>query len=468
MKKTILLLAVAMTVGPALFAAADAPPGAPTFYKDVLPILQENCQTCHRPGGANLGGMVAPMTFTTYDETRAWAKSIAKQVEAKTMPPWHAAPEFHGVFTNERTLTEQEISTVVAWATSGAPAGDAADAPPAREWATSADGWSIGTPDVVLAMGDKYFVKDEVEDQYITFFSTLTKEMMPVGRWLKAVEFRPGSKVVHHIIAQPLGGIAPGNDAQVFDDGYGMWLEAGTEVSWQMHYHKEPGPGTGVWDQSHVALRFYPEGYQPKHAVLNEGMGKFDFVIPPNDPRYTAVTTAKWDRDAILLGYTPHMHVRGTYAKYVAKYPDGTQEVLLEVPKYDFNWQTQYQYPAGAKRIPAGTEIELTMAWDNSADNPNNPDPSIEIRFGEPTTAEMMFGFVSYADAEVGYQGTDQEKGLFSTNRIREMVKQHLGLDWDTLTPEQKTEIMQKFREQRREQRREQLEQQPAGQTTGQ
>jgi mono/diheme cytochrome c family protein len=455
MKKSFPLLVVLMLVGgvAAFGAAADAPQATPTFYQDVLPILQQKCQTCHRAGGANLGGMVAPMSFTDYQETRAWAKSIARQVEAKTMPPWHAAPEFHGVFSNERTLEPNEIATLVSWATNGAPAGDQADAPPAREWTANADGWSIGKPDVVLTFGEKYFVKDEVEDQYITFFSTITSEMMPTPRYLKAIEFRPGSSVVHHIIAQPLGGIAPGNDAQVFEDGFAMYLAPNTEVSWQMHYHKEPGPGTGVWDLSSVALKFYPEGYVPQHEVLNEGMGKFDFVIPPNDPRYTAKTTAKFDRDSILLGYTPHMHVRGTYAKYVAHYPDGTQEVLLEVPKYDFNWQTHYAYPAGGKRVPAGTEIELEMAWNNSTSNPSNPDPNAEIRFGEPTTAEMMFGFVSYADAEVGYKADEQQRGVFSTNRIRDMVKQHLGLDWDTLTPSQKTEIMDKMRKMRQQQR---------------
>jgi mono/diheme cytochrome c family protein len=464
MKKSSVLFVVLVLVGgvAAFAAAADAPQQAtPTFYKDVLPILQDKCQTCHRPGGANLGGMVAPMSFVEYKETRAWAKSIAKQVEARTMPPWHASPEFHGVFVNERTLDDQQIATLVSWATGGAPAGDLADAPKPREWPANTEGWQIGKPDLVMNFGDKYFVKDEVEDQYITFFSKITKEMMPTPRYIKAVEFRPGSAVVHHIIAQPLGGIAPGNDPSRFPDGYGMYLAPDTEISWQMHYHKEAGPGTGVWDQSWVALQFYPEGYTPEHEVLNEGMGKFDFVIPANDPHHVEVTTAKFDRDAILMGFTPHMHVRGDYAKYVAKYPDGTQEVLLEVPKYDFNWQTHYQYPLGGKRIPAGTEIELTMAWNNSSSNKANPDPNIEVRFGEPTTAEMMFGFVSYADAEVGYKADDSKRGLLSTNRIRELVKQHLGLDWDTLSNQQKTEIMDKFRQQRAAQERAKLAAQP-------
>ncbi|HVR29916.1 MAG TPA: alkyl hydroperoxide reductase [Thermoanaerobaculia bacterium] len=449
----LLLVALIGITHSAAFAAADAPQAAPTFYKDVLPILQESCQTCHRTGGANLGGMVAPMSFTTYDETRAWAKSIAKQVEARAMPPWHAAPELNGVFANERTLTDQQVATVVAWATSGAPAGDLADAPPAREWPATADGWMIGEPDLVLSMGEKYFVDDDVEDKYVTFVTEITPEMLPEPRWIKALEFRPGGPVVHHIIARPLGGIAPGNDPTVYEDGFGTLLTPGTQVSWQMHYHKEPGPGTGAWDQSFAAIKFYPEGYTPEFAVLNEGMGKFDFVIPPGDPNYTATTTAKWDRDSILLGYTPHMHLRGSYAKYVARYPDGTQEVLLEVPKYDFNWQTHYAYPAEGKRIPAGTEIELTMAWDNSPGNPNNPDPTDEVRFGEPTTAEMMFGFVSYADAEPGYKAPDEKRGILSTDRIKTIVKERFGLDWDTLTPEQREEIMERLRQARAQRR---------------
>src|SRR5262245_27450158 len=177
-KSSVLFVVLVLVGGVAAFAAAaaDAPQQAtPTFYKDVLPILQDKCQSCHRPGGANLGGMVAPMSFTEYKETRAWAKSIARQVEAKTMPPWHASAEFHNVFENERTLDEKQIATLVSWATNGAPAGAEADAPPAKEWTGSVDGWTIGKPDLVLSMGTKYFVKDDVEDQYITFFSKITK-----------------------------------------------------------------------------------------------------------------------------------------------------------------------------------------------------------------------------------------------------------------------------------------------------
>jgi hypothetical protein len=450
----VLLALVLAPAAGALASTSKDTTSTPTFFKDVLPVLQENCQTCHRPDGANLGGMVAPMSFIDYEGTRPWAKSIARQVEGRTMPPWHAAPEHHGVFANERTLTDSEVTTLVRWANTGAPAGDSADAPPAREWPDTG-GWSIGQPDLVLDMGTDYQVTDDVEDEYVTFVTTITEEMLPAPRWVKAVEFRPGSSVVHHIIARPLGGIAPGNDPTVHPDGFGTLLKPGTEIRWQMHYHKEPGAGTAAMDRSMAALRFYPEGYTPEHPILNDPLARGDFVIPPGDADYSATVSTKFERDSLLLGYTPHMHLRGKSARYVAKYPDGTQEVLLDVPRYDFNWQTHYEYPAPGKKVPAGTEIELTMTWDNSENNPHNPDPTAEVRFGQPTTAEMMFGFVSYADAEPGYVppdgegffGADRNRGRnIDPERLKTLVKERLGLDWDTLDEEQRQQVLQQLR----------------------
>ncbi len=454
----IVALCIAAMATPAMATAANPAsnavdvPELPTFYEHVLPVLQENCQTCHRPGGANLGGMVAPMSFTSYDEARPWAKSIAKKVEARLMPPWHASPDQHGVFTNERTLDDNQIATLVAWAKAGAPAGDQSKAPPAREWPDN-DGWSIGKPDLVLDMGTDYFVEDSVEDHYITFTTEITTEMLSGPRWVKAVEFRPGTPVVHHIIASPLGGIAPGNDPDIYDDGFGTLLKPGAKINWQMHYHKEAGPGTGAWDRSHAALRFYPEGYTPEHVVLTNPLASMDFKIPPGDANYTATTSMKFERDTLVLGYLPHMHVRGKSAHYVAKYPDGTQETLLDVPRYDFNWQTQYKYPAPGKLMPAGTEIELTMGWDNSANNPSNPDPTVEVVFGEPTTAEMMFGFVNYTDAVAGYMPKDDE-GWFGNReeRMKKMLKERFNIDWDALNETEREEVMERFRKARAQQ----------------
>ena len=429
--------------------AADKGVENPTFYKDVLPVMQANCQTCHRAGGANLGGMVAPMAFTSYEETRPWAKSIARQVTARTMPPWHASDAQHGVFVNERTMADADIQTLTNWVKSGAPAGDPADAPPAIEWPQVEGNWAIGKPDLEIFMGDKYFVEDAVEDIYVTFYTPITEEMLPEPRWVKGIEFRPGSKVVHHIVAPPLGGIAPGNQPTIYPDGYGTLLKPGDTVRWSMHYHKEPGPGTGVWDRSKVAIKFYEKGYTPEHPVLVDPLARFDFVVPPNETA-TFTTKTKFERDTLLMSMLPHMHLRGKSAKYIAHYPDGTQEELLEVPQYDFNWQTSYDYPADQmKRIPAGTEIEFIATWDNTTDNPFNPNPNTEVRFGEPTTDEMMFGFLTYADAESGYVpdggGWLKDRPEMTEERMKRILKERRGIDFDSLPADMQRQVRERF-----------------------
>lgn len=267
------------TIAVALIGAVAQAEERPTFTKDVLPILQEHCQVCHRAGGANLSGMVAPMAFTSYEEVRPWSKAIAKQVAARTMPPWHAAPEHAGVFSNERTLAEEEIATLVSWVETGAARGNPTDAPDPVAWPQT--DWFIGEPDQIFSMPEPYFVEDEVQDIYKHFPMIITEEMLPEPRWLKAVEFRAGSGVVHHIIARPFGGNAPGNDADIFPDGIGRLLEPGTEVRWQMHYHKESGPGTGVWDQSRVGVKYYENAEDVKYPLMGDSLGSFRFAIPP-------------------------------------------------------------------------------------------------------------------------------------------------------------------------------------------
>ena len=395
-------------VGVAGAAALD--PETVTFYRDVAPVLQQECQVCHRPNGANLGGMVAPMALTTYEEARPWARSMARQVASRAMPPWDASPAHNGVFKNERTLNDEQIDVLVRWVEAGAPAGNPADAPEPIEW-PSADGWLIGEPDLVLEFDEPYFVEDDVDDLYIYFQTTVTEEMIPEDRFVKAIEFRPGSPAVHHIIVPSLGGIAPGNDPVIHSDGMADVLKAGRNLTWQMHYHKEPGPGTGSWDQSSVALKFYDSEDDVKYEVFNAGMGKFDFAVPPGDSDYTIQTEWTFPTDSEIVSYLPHMHLRGKAAKYEAYYPDGSQEVLLDVPNYDFNWQTTYLYEE-RKKVPAGTRVVLTTVFDNSEDNPANPNPNETVRWGEPTTDEMSFGFMAYINEENegrgAFQGEDE------------------------------------------------------------
>ena len=397
------VVALLISMAPVLAAANDATVADVTFYKDVLPILQQNCQDCHREGGTNMGGMVAPMAFTTYQEARPWARAIGKAVANRDMPPWDASSIHSGVFEDERTLTEAEIETVVAWARSGAAAGNEADAPAPRDFASS-DGWSIGEPDLVLEFRAAFFVPDELLDDTFYFPIKLTEEELPTDRWIKAVEFRPGSPAVHHIILRPVGGIAPGNKPNVYRDGYAAKLKAGEEMRWNVHYHKEPGPGTGVWDQSAVGIVFYPEGYTPEHVLLNNPLGTFDFSIPPGEANYAATAEMEFETDALINAMMPHMHLRGISAKYTLQYPDGTEEILLDVPKYDYNWQTAYRFKE-PKLVPKGTKVSFTGVWDNSADNPWNPDPSQTITWGEATHEEMLFGFLTYTNPEEDASG---------------------------------------------------------------
>lgn len=397
-------------------SADDAPAQGVTFYKDVLPILQQNCQTCHRSGGTNLGGMVAPMALMTYQDMRPWVKAIVKQVSAKNMPPWHATPEFHGVFSNERVLTAAQIETITKWATSGAPAGDAKDAPAPVTFPTGE--WAIGKPDLILTMPEKYTVKDEVEDLYQNFSLEITKEMLPEPRFVNSLEFRGGSPVVHHIIGYVvdggtktadrengeradrgmIGGIAPGNDPDVFPDGYGFLIKPGQKFIFAMHYHKEKGPGTAVDDQSLVALKFAPKNADTK-SIHIDAVGNHDFEIPAGNPAWEVGMARTLDRPIRIFELMPHMHLRGSKAIYTAYYPDGKVEKLLDVPRYDFNWQTAYEYKE-PKVLPKGTRLEVRMTFDNSTNNPANPDPTKAIRFGGPTTDEMALGWLTYAYAD--------------------------------------------------------------------
>lgn len=383
---------------------------AVTFHKDVEPILQQNCLECHRAAGTNTMGMVAPMSFESFDVTRPWAKAIAKQVESRTMPPWHASEEFHGVFANERSLTDAEIETVVTWAKTGARRGNPDDAPPAVAFAGSG-GWGIGEPDLVVEFDEPYLVRDHVQDEYANVMVTLTDEQLPKDRWIQAMDFRPGSEAVHHIVIYTgsyresfgvgqgmLGGMGAGTNASVFPEGYGRLLPKNERIVFNMHYHKERGPGTAVYDSSSIAFKFHDKPVQ--HSVNWGAVGTTGFQIPAYADNHKVIARETFRRDTIFLALFPHTHLRGKASKYVAHYPDGTKETLLHVPAYDFNWQTSYIYKE-PKLIPAGTNVEVTMWYDNSEERAKitGIDPSRTVRWGEPTTEEMMYGWVDYCDA---------------------------------------------------------------------
>lgn len=400
-------------------ATADVP-AKPTFTKDVLPILQENCQECHRPKPIKMSGMLAPFALTDYQEIRPWAKAISKAVSTKYMPPWFATDNFHGVFRNERSLTQDEIDTIVKWVDQGATRGNPKDAPEPKTFINKE--WWLGEPDLIVPLPEKIWVGDDVEDWQPTVMIELTEEQLPEDRWLKSIEAQADSDAVHHIVVYStnphqevrseaagqlgygnIGGLAPGAEPSLLQDGYGILVKKGSTLRVSMHYHKEPGPGTGSWDQSRLGLFFYDKDEEVTPINI-EPIGNLRFEIPPYEKAHVVTAEHTFDRPFEVLNYLPHMHLRGVAAKYTAYLPDGTEEVLLDVPRYDYNWQLYYEYPE-PKQFPAGTKIKVDMTFDNSAENPSNPDPSRAVRFGGATTDEMALGWMYYSWADQKQSG---------------------------------------------------------------
>jgi mono/diheme cytochrome c family protein len=392
---------------------ANAESNQVTFSKDVLPIFQENCQECHRASGLNLSGMVAPMSLTSFRETRPWAKAIAKVVANKSMPPWFASENDSGKFELERGLTDEEIDIIVRWSQTGAKQGNPNDAPAPREFA-SAEGWTLGDPDVIIKIPEPYWIADDVEDIQPSFSLILSDEQLSEDRWINWIEFRPDSKIVHHggASVQPLGedgepvvdpisggkviGTALGDGPDQWPEGYGKLVRKGSKFTFGIHYNKQPGPGTGVWDQSSIAIKWHTEPV--KHVVRSAGISTRGWEIPPQTRDWEVGAARTFDKDMVILNMMPHMHWRGQKARYELIYPDGMRETLLDVSKYDFSWQMTYTYKK-PKFVPAGSRLEVTMAFDNSDENKWVKDPERAVGWGAMTVDEMNIGWTEYANA---------------------------------------------------------------------
>ncbi len=396
-----------------------------TYYKDVLPIIQENCQSCHRPAGLNISGLVAPMSFMTFEDTRPWARSIARKVESREMPPWFAsAPK--GVFENERGLADHEIATILNWVDAGAPGGSHADAPPARVFAEEVnDGWSHGEPDLVFTVNEPFVVPDDTYDINKAFHVQLTEDLLPENVWVRGWELRTGAagSGVHHMClfersedvayipndatpseaAVPLGGllscVAEGAESGMLPDGYGFELKTGSTLEFNMHFNKEPGPGTSFETQAEVG--FFVENRPVKYKVRNDSLANNGFEIPPNHPNYRIGMSRTLKKDTLVINYWPHAHFRAIAARYTAYYPDGREELLLDVPNYDQSWQVVYKYKE-PKFMPKGTRIEADFWYDNTAERGARRrfDADRALGFGDRTNDEMALGFISYAEVD--------------------------------------------------------------------
>jgi len=372
-----------------LAAAADT---TPTFARDVAPILYKNCVECHRPT------MFAPMSLVTYEDARPYAKFMKQRVVARQMPPWNADPAI-GHFKNDPRLTDQEVDTIARWADGGAPKGDDSDMP---KMPAFAEGWTIGKPDAVFAMAEPFHIpaNGAVEYQYIRIPVNL-----PEDRWIQAIEIKPGARAqVHHVIAytQPsdepvsgggvlgptnIGGVTPNKPGMVFPEGVARLLRGKHDIVLQIHYTTN---GKEALDRTEVGLIFTKQ--PPVKAAAGGLVINPRFVIPANDGNYEVRGQNVLMADTVLTAMTPHMHVRGKDMTYIAHYPDGRDETLLSVPKYDFNWQITYEL-SEPKVLPKGTRLEVIAHFDNSTTNRFNPDPTQSVRWGDQTWEEMMIGF---------------------------------------------------------------------------
>jgi hypothetical protein len=370
---------------------------AVTFNKDVAPILQKNCQGCHRPGEA------APMSLLSYKEARPWAAAIREAVILKRMPPWYADPHF-GTFSNDRSLSQSDIETLTAWANNGAPEGDSKQAPKPAQFV---DGWNIGTPDLILEMPEEYHVAANGTIKY-EYFTIPTKFIE--DKWVQMAEVRPGNRVlVHHVIAfvkaprkpgedekakratEFLVGYAPGSVPEVMVPGRAKLIKAGSEIEFQVHYTAN---GTAGVDQSKVGLIFAKEPPREREMTVSARDNKF--VIPAGAPNHEVQARYTLTRDATLTTLFPHMHLRGKDFEFRLILPNGEKQTLLKVPNYSFSWQLSYAL-AQPLQLPKGSIIECTAHFDNSVNNKYNPDATHEVRWGDQSWEEMMIGFFNIA-----------------------------------------------------------------------
>ena len=382
--------------------------GVPTFNKDIAPILYQNCSNCHRPGE------VAPFALLTYQDAAKRAAQLASVTQARIMPPWKATPGY-GTFMDERRLSDQQIATIRDWASHGAPEGDPKTKP---ELPKFPDGWLGGQPDQVFKMTQAYTVPADGPDVFRCFVIPMNATE---DEYVKMVEFRPGNaKIVHHAIlfldnsgsarkletvpgqgyscvggpgldiTGALGGWAPGSQPAPAREGIATTIKKGTDIVLQLHYHLD---GKAESDQSIIGVTFTKT--PPTKGATLFVLGNQRIDIPPGENHYVVKASGVLPMDVQALSIFPHAHYLAKDMKVNAYLPDGTTTPLIWIKDWDFNWQGAYRYASPVK-LPKGTRLEMEYVYDNSAANPHNPsNPPLEVKFGEQTTNEMAFAFVS-------------------------------------------------------------------------
>ncbi|MBI3679940.1 MAG: thiol-disulfide isomerase, partial [Acidobacteria bacterium] len=431
-----------------LFAAAAYCHAAPTFTKDVAPIFYKHCVQCHRPKN------IAPMSLLDYKSARPWAKSIREAVASRKMPPWFADPS-HGRFSNDPRLTPAEIQAITTWVDAGAPEGNPKDmlAAPAFQ-----EGWRLGKPDIVIDIGEDHEVTPG-EDAYEHF---VVPSNLTAGAWVRAAEILPGNReVVHHVhvllvqddlkameVASTknmpalskyllregklsrirmdapvvndgcaadapdlpfltgfqegaLASFLPGRPPDVFPEGTAKWVPPGSRIEFVIHYARISGKPQK--DRTSVGLFLTPR--PPRQVLRRMDLRNFFLRIPAGEANHEVRRCYTFEQDKLLLSFTPHMHYRGKDMTYEVIRPNGKREILLSVPRYDFNWQLVYRFKHPVL-IEKGSRMIVTAHYDNSPNNRANPDPNQVIRWGDKSEEEMMTSWIEYLEAARTFSGT--------------------------------------------------------------
>ena len=364
---------------------------APSYCETIAPMLKANCVGCHARGG------IGPFAMSNYERVRGWTDTIREVLLTRRMPPWQADPHV-GKFGNDFSISTEQTRTLVQWIDAGAPRGKGDD--PLEGYQPELPEWKLGKPDYIIDIPEQSVAAEGIFDyRYVSVDVPNTEDV-----WLRATEILPGNRrVLHHIIAttimpgqdrqrdgRSLTGYAPGMGPDLLPKGTGRLLKAGANIVFQLHY---TASGKAEMDRSRLGLYLAKEA--PAHELRSNVLIDYRFQIPPGEREFVSRKSRKFDKDALLYTMNPHMHLRGKWMRYVARYPDGNEEVLLNVPNYRFDWQRNYEL-AEPKRIPKGTEIIVEAAWDNSALNLNNPDPTKMVGWGDQTFNEMFFASYRY------------------------------------------------------------------------
>lgn len=410
-------LAVSVAVAAAAAAPASPPDGVATFTRDVAPIFQQKCESCHRVGS------IAPMPLTSYEEVRPWADAIAEAVGSREMPPWHIDKTV-GIqkFKNDRSLSDEQIETIVKWAEAGAPKGDPKDMPPPMSWPEQ-DGWMFASqfdePDLIIE-SPPYTMPAVAQDAW---YKPVVETGLTEPRWVRAIEIRPktvdGRRITHHALArlqQDDGSDDQTNADDGADVGAGLFMEwavgkqgelmrpnsgklmlPGSKIVWDIHYH---AVGEEITSSNQLAIYFYPKGQEPKYRQV---LGLFHAIqggpkgldIPPNTVSvHQGFHVMK--RAGRIENFQAHMHLRGKAMSMEAILPDGTTETLSYVNNFQFNWHNNYVYADdAAPLLPKGTVLRFTSWHDNTAANRDNPDPNQWVGWGDRTVDEMAHAWVN-------------------------------------------------------------------------